>query len=44
MKTLLNRYSKIVGVNESQLAGEIVDSGLCGNVAVAEDDSDVEEG
>jgi hypothetical protein len=38
MKTVLLRYSQVVGLTESELASEILEKGNSGNVIVAEDD------
>jgi hypothetical protein len=43
MKTVMLRYSQIVGVTESELAGDVLAKGSLGNVVVAEDDEEGED-
>jgi len=38
MKTVLLRYGQVIGVTESEVAGEVLEKGNLGNVVVAEDE------
>lgn len=43
MKTILLRYGQILGMTESEIAGEVLEKGAQGNVIVAEDDEEGED-